>query len=228
MQSSSKERGLMLIESMTLATLDARKTQTRRLNGLDAVNKEPDRWRYTGHTIDTNIHYFAAIKGEVERQNVKCPYGKPGDRLWVRETHYRYGVWVKNGFTRTGKRRWKFKFYTQEVRHFDNPPDKTLTVKGDKVGWYKRPSIFMPRWASRINLEITNIRVERVQDISWEDAIAEGVSLYAGDLFPRMNVGSKSQAAFRVLWDSINALRGYGWNKNLWVWVIIFEIINHE
>ena len=157
----------------------------------------------------------------------KCPYGAPGDRLWVRETHYRYGVWCKNGFTRTGKRRWKFKFYTQEVRCFDNPPDKILTIKGDKVGWYKRPSIFMPRWASRINLEITDIRVERVQDISYADCLAEGMPpvpcLDDPALTEKQITDICVDATFRPLWESINGKRGYPWAKNDWVWVVEFK-----
>lgn len=223
-----KDTPLLMKGPLVCATLEDRKTQTRRLNGLDEVNKFPDKMELVDHLCDGDRWCFREKDTGTERYPrsgiIKCPYGKPGDRLWVRETHYRYGVWCENGFTRTGKRRWKFKAYTQEVRYFDNPPDKVLTVKGDKVGWYKIPSIHMPRWVSRINLEITDSRVERVQDLSWDDAIAEGVSL-AGDLFPRMNVGSKSQAAFRRLWDSINGKRGYPWKDNPWVWVVEFKVL---
>ena len=218
-----KDTPLLMKEPLVCATQEDRKTQTRRLNGLDAINFDAGRpsahmWKYKG-VADAPLHLFEfadGINGEV----VKCPYGKPGDRLWVKETHYRYGVWCKNGFTRAGKRRWKFKFYTQEVRYFNNPPDKILTVKGDKVGWYKRPSIFMPRWASRINLEITAIRVERVQDITREDVLAEGLRPLG---YGRATEPQYCIKPFGDLWDSINAARGYPWKDNPWVWVVEFK-----
>jgi hypothetical protein len=88
------------------------------------------------------------------------------------------------------------------------------------------PSIFMPRWASRILLEVTAVRVECVQDINEEDAIAEGLSdEYIRKEFPPAECFRKPTAreAFRTLWDSINAKRGYGWDVNPWVWVIEFK-----
>jgi hypothetical protein len=82
----------------------------------------------------------------------------------------------------------------------------------------KRSSIFMPRWASRLTLEITAVRVERLKDITIEDAQAEGVTPLGveGD-------GRRWRASFRELWDSLNAKRGYGWDKNPWAWVISFK-----
>jgi hypothetical protein len=83
-----------------------------------------------------------------------------------------------------------------------------------------RPSIHMPRWASRINLEVTGVRVERLKDITEEDALAEGVISSDYDKTYRY--------AFSVLWDSINAKRGYGWAANPWVWVIEFRHMGRE
>lgn len=80
------------------------------------------------------------------------------------------------------------------------------------------PSIFMPRWASRITLEITDVRVERVQGITEADAIAEGVEWQTPG--PERN-----RLRYRELWDSLNAKRGFGWDKNLWVWVLTFKRI---
>lgn len=92
-------------------------------------------------------------------------------------------------------------------------------AKGKGRKW--KPSIHMPRWASRINLEITDIRVERLQEINEEDAKHEGVKrINAGDF--GMETWS---SAFRNLWDSINSKRGYGWDTNPWVWVIEFKRI---
>lgn len=121
---------------------------------------------------------------------LKNPYGVIGDRLWVKET---------------------WKCVLGNVIYKATPNNR---IKTDKY----KPSIYMPRWASRINLEITNIRVERLQDITETEAIAEGVS--GGGSHPDFWVG-----AFADLWDSINAKRGYGWDANPWVWVVEFKRI---
>ena len=102
-----------------------------------------------------------------------------------------------------------------------NKPDQaeSLQYRADeemKGPW--RPSIFMPRWASRILLEITGVRVERVQDIALNDAKAEGVDMYSAQ-FP---------VEFKGLWDSLNAKRGYGWDVNPWVWVVEFKRVEEK
>ena len=95
--------------------------------------------------------------------------------------------------------------------------------------WRKLPSIFMPRWASRLTLRITSVRVERVQDITEEDARAEGASRsHQGDRphFSRHPVPNDThRLGFVHIWDSINAGRGFGWDANPWVWVIGFEVV---
>lgn len=120
------------------------------------------------------------------------PYGVPGDRLWVRET------WAKP--------------YVNCDAVF------RADYKGAGILKWK-PSIHMPRWASRITLDVVNVRVERVQDISEEDARAEGIDdgWLVREQFPEARI------AYRYLWDSINAKRGYGWATNPWVWVIEFK-----
>lgn len=231
-----KELPILMQGNMVSATLADLKINTRRVikpqppsvedvhartgAGFSLIQSgytsDPDKWHIAG-----SVGVACEMAGLKNDYQWKCPYGKPGDRLWVRETHCRYGVWCENGYTRTGKRRWKFKAYTKEVRYLDNPPDKILTVKGYKVGWYKIPSIHMPRWASRINLEITGIRVERVQDISFPDMKAEG-------LLPPKGMTSTKECIWLwmqwvKLWDSINAKRGYAWKDNPWVWVVEFK-----
>lgn len=97
-----------------------------------------------------------------------------------------------------------------------------------------KPSIHMPRWASRITLEVTDVRVERVQDISEQDALAEGVDMETEHGSLCINIedasyssnlvyGSAIKTVFRKLWDSINLKRGYGWDINPWVWVVEFK-----
>jgi hypothetical protein len=137
-----------------------------------------------------------------------CPYGAVRDRLWVREKHSVY------------------RHPTEPVVFYwaDHPDDKALKWK---------PSIHMPRWASRITLEITDVQVETVQGISEDDAFAEGIRLpVSPDKKPLLMVtGSRpirewtARAYFAELWDRINAKRGYGWDKNPWTWVIKFNRI---
>jgi len=153
-----------------------------------------------------------------------CPYGQVSSRLWVRETHYLYGYWVKNGLTKTGKQKWHFKYErSQGVRYFDNPPQRICKLKNEH-GWFKRPSIFMPRWASRITLEITGIRVERLQDITLEDAVKEGFMGYIRDETPKQSVYFCDPISdFGITWNFLNAKRGYPWSSNPWVWCIEFR-----
>ena len=131
-----------------------------------------------------------------------CPYGVPGDRLWVRETLCKHN-------------------------HFGLPcgPIPHHNVGSDEMVWSyaadgveaeavtsKVPSIFMPRWASRLTLELTGVRVERVQDISVEDIIAEGCSTTLRE----HDAVCELKRQYRELWDSINAKRGYPWASNPW------------
>lgn len=133
---------------------------------------------------------------------LKCSY-KVGMRLWVRETfitgtHIGHAPWVRYRAT-----------------------DEADIPKGAK--W--SPSIFMPRWASRISLEIVDMRVERIQDISEDDAWDEGINEKEANKRPYINkygVGCAT-AVFSNLWESINGKRGYGWAENPWVWAISFK-----
>ena len=218
---------------MVRAILEGRKTQTRRV-----MSYQPDEYTavdgpemYTPTVIDRNgeeqpgpEEVFGVYGYD---WSLKCPYGQPGDRLWVKETHYLYGLWVKNGKTKSGKQKYKFIAIKPHVaKYIDNPPDHICKGK-DEVGWYLRPSIFMPRWASRIELESINIRAERLQAINRDDAKAEGVrNLFENspEHFER-GILNPYVANFSVLWDSINASRGFGWDVNPWVWVIEFKRI---
>jgi hypothetical protein len=131
-----------------------------------------------------------------------CPHGEVGDRLWVRET------WMHGGYAAPGYAR-KYRADGLEIGGL-----------GDFEGEPWRPSIFMPRWASRITLEITDVRVERLQDISEEDAKAEGVepaTLYLSDEC------GPYVASYSTLWEKIN---GKGsWEANPWVWAVSFRRI---
>jgi hypothetical protein len=136
---------------------------------------------------------------------IRCPYGKPGDRLWVRETFGYITLAENEAFT---------------MRRPDGCPVRVYyKAEAIREGWTDMvpwtPSIFMPRWASRIMLEIISVRVERLQDISEADAFAEGIS--GGDWL------GDPVGEYKKLWNSINEKRGFGWDKNPWVWVIEFK-----
>jgi len=191
-----KERPILFSAPMVRALLDGSKTQTRRV-----VKPQPAPWGQHG---GWQLPGFCASDDKGFRHGApifKCPYGKPGDRLWVREAFARI-----DGQTRP----WIETDYRATYKHGDR--------LGDTLGIKKRwtPSIHMPRHASRITLEITSVRVERLQDISESDAMAEGVknSLHlSGGRFAREN--------FEHLWWSIN---GEGsWEANPWVWVVEFK-----
>jgi hypothetical protein len=180
-----KERPILFSAPMVRAIREGRKTQTRR------VMKPPVGW-------------------PAERA-VACPYGVPDDRLWVRE------AWNCQRTQRTSSElACAAVGYQAGGELVMNVPPTARVPQPDAVvegarRWH--PSIHMPRWASRLTLEVTGVRVERVQDISREDAKAEAPPA-CGEWGP--------VDCYRELWDSLNAKRGYGWAVNPWVWVISF------
>jgi hypothetical protein len=196
------DRPILFSGPMVRAILDGSKTQTRRvvtpqpscdtLHMLNNIERNPHRW------WPVSADDYTTGKG------VECPYGVPGDRLWVRETwasSYGAGCWGTL-FKADGA-------YVQGKRKHENGPHFNADNL-PPVRW--RPSIHMPRWASRLTLAVTDVRVERVQDITEADAVAEG---FGSKGYPKL--------AFCNTWDSLNAERGYGWDSNPWVWAITFK-----
>lgn len=199
MNTEPKTRPIIFSGSMVRAILDGRKTQTRRV-GKDQehklVGEDECGWFWQTPIRSEGIVFM-------DRVHVRCPYGEPGDRLWGRET---WGLW--------------------DTSPSDGPHGAQVFHKANDELRYElrnqlwRPSIHMPRWASRITLEVISVRVERVQDISDSDIEREGVSVenlectYHG-----------RRVLFKQLWDSINAKRGFGWDVNPWVWVVEFKKI---
>lgn len=150
------------------------------------------------------------------------------DRLWVKESFYAYGKYRYTGkLTKNGKREVEFFDCTQDANGtYRYVADESIPKPKSRFefDWHRRPSIFMPREASRINLEITGVRVERLQEITEEDANAEGFP----DTFRRNGSYESTELGkwkFIELWDSLNAKRGFGWDVNPWVWVIEFKVI---
>ena len=220
-----KERGIIFNTEMVKAILVGQKTQTRRVvnaKGLDWIHG--DKFVYVENPEEgVSEVWWDVIRGEPtfvdqDYAYIDCPYGKPGDRLYVRET-------------------WRPKAHQFPTGH---PYEYKATAEYDGVSLEEpwKPSIHMPKRAARIWLEITDIRVERVRDISDQDAIAEGcesyhwnpAGVYVGET---AGVGHKSRVTarddFSYLWDSINSKRDdgkYSWESNPWVWVIEFKVLS--
>lgn len=238
----AKERPLIFTTQMVKAILDGRKTMTRRI--LDYThpavtgfvpNGEHGYWMGTARSVQIINQYITTFPFDI-----KCPFGKVGDRLWVREafvpdpsadsdhwndedsqhTFYSWdGCGSKISELPKALKTNEHVCYKASVNH----PELSL--------WH--PNYRMPRWASRILLEITNIRVERLNQISKEDAIAEGCSSYGpfGEYMgaPHPTINDHYQAysnpvnAFKSIWEHENG--NTEWDKNPWVWVIEFKAI---
>lgn len=172
-----RERPILFSGAMVRAILEGRKTQTRRV--VKAIG--PDT-RYVMTTGEIGLPAGVWREDGWLLPDIgpkfKCPYGVPGDRLWVREEHYRFGHWepVQGVRTKGGRQKWKFVADTTEVL-FDAPPSfrRGRHHKDPEIkAWHKRLGRFMPKSLARTWLEITGVRVERLQDISEADALAEG------------------------------------------------------
>lgn len=203
-----KERPILFSGPMVKAILAGTKTQTRRV-----INPQPE---YVNQW-DDRITPLEDIKPDIQAKLIEkliptCSYGQPGDRLWVRET-------------------WRVDDYG--MRHKCQDRVRYRATDSEELHW--NPSIHMPRWASRITLEIVSVRVERVQDISEADAqaegifstkfsrLAQGVTVWSWEEYPTPNISDSPRIAFQRLWDLINEKRGYGWSSNPWVWVLDFK-----
>jgi hypothetical protein len=187
----TKERPIPFSAPMVLAMLAGTKTQTRRVMKLKPWHQIEERddgspwpWMYDN---DRDADHW-----------LQCPYGKPGDQLWVRE------AWSTHSC-------------------FDDIPPRDLTTRsiayeadGPITTGKLRPGMFMPRWASRITLEVTGVRADRLQNITRGDAMAEGCP------FANMAAGPDPRDWYRDLWAAINGPDS--WAANPWVWVIDFTL----
>ncbi|AYY82160.1 hypothetical protein JEP15_16155 [Proteus sp. PR00174] len=210
-----KERGIIFNSEMVRAILDGRKTQTRRI----VKNVMPDNGMWlkkpTKTRSGTTTHVLDAPKYNL------CPLGKAGDHLWVRETWMpdapRDGTWGDVEFY--GCKDSQLSMIPEHFRKSEYCIHRASWDGDELVGW--TPSIHMPRWASRITLEITDVRVERLNDISNDDAKSEGCWYGRGGGTPDKALTPSDQ--FPTLWEEI-----YGdgsWSSNPWVWVIEFKRI---
>ena len=198
-----KERPILFSGPMVRAIIEGRKTQTRRV-----IKPKHEFFVDDGHDGINRVYYPCYVTGEPEPQEILCPYGSVGERLWVRET------WAVVP-----------KVSDDGPKHKAKGDGTGATWRadwnGNPSGFPWKPSIHMPRWASRITLEVTGVRVERLNDISEADAQAEGCDgNYQIGYIPAYQAGPFSYH-FAQLWESIN---GPGsWSLNPWVWVVEFK-----
>ncbi len=214
-----KERGIIFSAPMVRAILENRKTMTRRIckkASLPMKDEEPA-FAVCAARESGWIAWFGIPDPEIEEFTKKayahgfpCPYGQPGEHLWVRET-------------------WQIEFHSgfHDIRYkADNAivdPGTDIYKIENRYCWKWRASIYLPRWASRILLEITDVRVERLQEISEEDAIKEGMCpIHAREVgCPGSEQGPIDD--FAELWDSLN--KKFPWSSNPWVWCISFKVL---
>lgn len=206
-----KERPILFSGAMVRAILSGRKTQTRRV-----VKPQINVSRVTYGCIGGQG--FGFIFGN---KVVRCPFGELGDRLWVRETHFE-------------SRKWRHAPLFAAAPDFIYRADYEYREElSSVIGCHHwRPSIFMKREASRITLEIVSVRVERLQDISEADAVAEGIERDAAEFknynakdkaFPWLGGVGAAVLSYKTLWESINGAGS--WEANPWVWVVEFKQI---
>lgn len=241
-----RECPILFSGPMVRAILDGTKTQTRRV-----ILPQPEwiessgRWRWpvprsrVNPGCCTEVVTASREWWEYLTPN-QLPYGQPGDWLWVRETfavedsygegdpwddhHYR---WVHYRATPHTGIRVEPSRTSMTYLHESAEPER---IESEIASYRWRPSIHMPRWASRIALELTDVRVERVQEITEAGALAEGVKAFDGAFLGAFAAGDRLSGvsavnAFSRLWDDINAKRGYGWDANPWVWVLTFGVL---
>lgn len=212
-----KERPIPFSGPMVRALLAGTKTQTRRV-----CKPQPSQVLGSGRRVYRDEDFkksWAHLPGMHESLDpyVDVPYGAPGDRLWVRET------WaIKTGTDRGHHSRVIYAAdMGEKLIHWQDGHDIGARYGYDLTGRERnRPSIRMPRWASRITLEITEVRVQRLQEISEADAKAEGIDIgaYADKAYEGIAV-----AMYHELWESINGAGS--WDANPWVWAISFRRI---
>ncbi|WP_340109474.1 hypothetical protein [Pikeienuella sp. HZG-20] len=205
------DKGIIFGAPMIQALLAGRKTQTRRVLKIRGHRIFTEFGRsgtdgYDWHFRDKALRWHDYRDADIRKRLTHAP----GDRLWVREGHAIVGAsdpgWVL--YREAG-------YEAECARHgFDAPYPAEKSIR-----W--RSPIHMPRWASRLTLTVTDVRVQRVQDISEEDALAEGVERLR---YPERGDWGWPQERFRDLWDGLNAKRGFGWDVNPWVAALTFTV----
>ena len=233
-----QERPIIFADYMIRAILEGRKTQTRR--PILKTRDETGIW--AGAVLPAAESGWIAWWPGTEpglaeftkrayRNGFPCPYGRPGDRLWVRETWAPSGdggaVWFRAGIPLYRAGRWD--------GHSWEPSSLIYGLSiPDDVKW--RPAIHMPRWASRITLEIIAVRAQRLQDITGDDAMTEGLTaaeirfyhIFAALDSKLAAIDPPARCVFASVWNKSYGPRSLGWDVNPWVWAITFRLVDES
>lgn len=197
-----KSTPIIICQDLMPATLDGRKTMTRRTKGLDKINENPDNYKLI---LSDGKDLLFRKMGTIEGTYIKCPFGQVGDELWIKERLNRKGnsPIMPDYIT-----------YNADLSPVLNINPNEIYPELSRPTWLWQgnvlSSMFMPKWACRRKKIIKSIRCERVQDITEEDILKEGVM--PKEYLPWFT--------FKELWDKLNAKRGHPWEKNDWVWVL--------
>ncbi len=197
-----QEKPILFSTPMVEAILEGRKTQTRRVYKPKLQIEQ---------TVDD-----ATFQSNLTKLIPEISPYHPGQRLWVRET-------------------WAPCPEYKPIPHPEKAPKVWYKADNNRPTWAGydwRPSIFMPRWASRLTLEITEVKVQKLQDITIEDCLSEGINQHVASqlgyaVSPSEEAFNLTQAipTYRTLWNHLNSKRGYSWDSNCWVWAINFKRI---
>lgn len=193
------DRPILFSGPMVRALLDGRKTQTRRVldhhvEGMHVDRVGPTGWQFTG-------------EGGLPRIPIRLRYGV-GDRLYVREAWKTHAAYDDISPAAMGG--------DEAILYLADGAHQTWGYPAiSKIGRH-RQAMHMPRWASRLTLIVTDVRVQRLQEISHDDAVAEGVGIFPHSM--------SAQKRYRELWDSLNAERGFGWDANPWIVAVTFTV----
>lgn len=240
------EHPILFKPEMARAIRDGRKTQTRRVckkqpHAIREIGGQWDHgfWQCNDEEFDHTDRQWKPCEpywswwvrhrdGRFYEQHKlgKCPYGQPGDVLWVKEAWRLfdpYSIDYRASPTLDGSTFKGLRYLVGKPAGIDELIARDETNGRDPMRW--RAAMYMPRWACRLRLEVVSVRVERVQDLDNTDILCEGTTPLDidGNDDPWQNFEDRYQGAFVKLWDSINAKKGYGWDENPWVWVIEFK-----
>ena len=214
MSEAIKERPILFLAPMVRAILEGRKTVTRR--PVKATKAHADGFMMLDHGKGWRpYNAFGDFASDHEGMEypIACPYGKPGDRLWARETCF-INDYREASVPEQERADCEIHYRADGIPDFDG--------EEELIRW--RPSIHMPRWASRILLEVTDVRVERLQDITEEQALAEGIKKHSDGGYhveDGKHFSDSPVESFACLWSSV----GGDWDANPWVWCVSFKRI---
>jgi hypothetical protein len=214
MSEAIKERPILFLAPMVRAILEGRKTVTRR--PVKATKAHADGFMMLDHGKGWRpYNAFGDFASDHEGMEypIACPYGKPGDRLWARETCF-INDYREASVPEQERANYDIHYRADGITDFEG--------EEELIRW--RPSIHMPRWASRILLEVTDVRVERLQDITEEQALAEGIKKHSDGGYhveDGKHYSDSPVESFACLWSSV----GGDWDANPWVWCVSFKRI---